>query len=64
MTLMASKVIFIVSLISSAVSSRDMAEELGREATVEELARRMELTADEIRDSMKMTLDAMSVMGE
>ena len=44
--------------------SRDMAEELGREATVEELARRMELTADEIRDIMKMTLDAMSVMGE
>ena len=42
----------------------DMAKELGREATVEELARRMELTADEIKDIMKVTLDAMSVLGE
>ena len=42
--------------------SAEMAEELGREATVEELARRMELTGDEIRDVMKVTLDAMSVV--
>lgn len=44
--------------------SRDMAEELGREATVEELAERMQLTVDEIKDIMKMTLDAMSVIGQ
>lgn len=44
--------------------SRDMAEELGREATVEELAERMQLTVDEIKDIMKMTLDAMSIIGE
>lgn len=44
--------------------SMDMAKELGREATVEELAHRMELTADEIKDIMKVTLDAMSVLGE
>lgn len=42
--------------------SADMAEELGREATVEELARRMELTADEIREAMKMTMDAMALV--
>ncbi|MDO4267334.1 MAG: sigma-70 domain-containing protein [Eubacteriales bacterium] len=41
--------------------SRRMAEELGREATVEELARKMKMTEDEIRDIMKLTLDAMSV---
>lgn len=44
--------------------SKDMAEELGREATVEELAERMQLTADEIKDIMKITLDAMSVIGQ
>lgn len=42
--------------------SQELAEELGREATVEELARRMELTGEEIRDIMKITLDAMSVV--
>lgn len=41
--------------------SRRMADELGREATVEELADRMKMTADEIRAIMKLTLDAMSV---
>lgn len=44
--------------------SASMAEELGREATVEELAERMKMTADEIKDIMKLTLDAMSVTGE
>ncbi|MFR5602370.1 MAG: sigma-70 domain-containing protein [Lachnospiraceae bacterium] len=44
--------------------SQMMAEELGREATVEELAERMRMTVEEIRDIMKLTLDAMSVMGE
>lgn len=43
--------------------STGMAKELGREATVEELAERMKMTPDEIRDIMKLTLDAMSVSG-
>lgn len=41
--------------------SASMANELGREATVEELAERMQMTIDEIKDIMKLTLDAMSV---
>lgn len=41
--------------------SRQMAEELGREATVEELAAKMKMTVDEIKAIMKLTLDAMSV---
>lgn len=41
-----------------------MAEELGREATVEELAGRMKMTTQEIKGIMKLTLDAMSVSGE
>lgn len=41
--------------------SQAMAEELGREATVEELAEKMKMTVDEIKDIMKLTLDAMSV---
>lgn len=44
--------------------SKDMADELGREATVEELAERMKTTTDDIKDIMKLTLDAMSVTGE
>lgn len=43
--------------------SSEMARELGREATVEELARRMKLTGDEIKEIMKVTLDAMTVVG-
>ena len=42
--------------------SAQMAGELGREATVEELAERMGLTGQEVRDAMKVTLDAMSVV--
>lgn len=42
------------------ISAR-MAEELGREATVEELASKMKMTEDEIKSIMKLTLDAMSV---
>lgn len=38
-----------------------MAKELGREATVEELAAKMKMTEDEIRDIMKVTLDAVNV---
>ena len=44
--------------------SSGMAKELGREATVEELAERMKMTPEEIRDIMKLTLDAISVSGE
>ena len=44
--------------------SQEMAEELGREASVEELAERMELTVDEVKEIMKLTLDAMSVVGD
>lgn len=44
--------------------SQDMAEELGREATVEELAKRMKMTSDEVKEIMKLTLDAMSVVGD
>ena len=41
--------------------SRMMAEELGREATVAELAVKMKMTEEEIKDIMKLTLDALSV---
>src|SRR5699024_7028618 len=41
--------------------SRGMAKELGREATVEELAAKMKMPEDEIRDIMKVTLDAVNV---
>lgn len=41
--------------------SQAMAKELGREATVEELAQKMKMTVDEIEDIMKETLNAMSV---
>lgn len=44
--------------------TKQMAEELGREATLEELSERMKMPSDEIREIMKMTLDAMSVTGE
>lgn len=43
--------------------SSNMARELGREATVEELAERMKMTEEEIKDIMKLTLDALSVSG-
>lgn len=40
--------------------SAAMAEELGREATVEELAERMKMSTDEIREIMKVTLNAVN----
>ena len=40
--------------------SKAMAEELGREATVEELAEKMKMTEEEIRDLMKLALDALN----
>lgn len=44
--------------------SQQMAEELGREASVEELAEKMKMTGEEIKAIMKLTLDAMSVTPE
>lgn len=44
--------------------SKDMAEELGREPKPEELARRLKITEDEVRDIMKMALDAVNVMNQ
>ena len=44
--------------------SQMMAKELGREATVAELAEKMKMTEDEIRDIMKQALDALTVSGE
>lgn len=44
--------------------SQMMAKELGREATVEELAAKMKMTEDEIKDIMKLALDALTVNGE
>lgn len=41
--------------------SKKMAEELGREASVTELAEKMKMTEDEIQDLLKETLNAMSV---
>ena len=44
--------------------ARVMARELGREATLAELAERMKMSEDEIRDIMKLTMDAMKVSGQ
>lgn len=41
--------------------SEELSEELGREANVTELAAKMKMTEDEIKDIMKWTLDAMTV---
>ena len=40
--------------------SKSMAEELGREAKLSELAERMKMTEDEVREIMKVTMDALS----
>lgn len=42
--------------------SAEMAEELEREATPEELAQRMRITEEEVRDIMKVSLDAVNVL--
>ena len=44
--------------------SQMMARELGREATLTELAAKMKMTEDEVRDIMKLALDALTVNGE
>ena len=41
--------------------SKSMAEELGREAKLSELAERMKMTEDEVREIMKVTKDALSM---
>ena len=41
--------------------SKRMAEELGREATLHELAERMKMTEDDVREIMKVTMDALSL---
>ena len=41
--------------------SISMAEELGREAKLSELAERMKMTEDEVREIMKVTMDALSM---
>lgn len=41
--------------------SKSMAEELGREAKLSELAERHEVTEDEVREIMKVTMDALSM---
>ena len=41
--------------------SKSMAEELGREAKISELAERMKMTEDEVREIMKVTMDALSM---
>ena len=42
-------------------ATTELAQKLGREATIEELCEYMSLTEDEIRDVMKMSLDAMTI---
>ena len=44
--------------------SKSMAEELGREAKLSELAERMKMTEDEVREIMKITMDALSISGQ
>ena len=41
--------------------SKSMAEELGREAKLSELAERMKMTEDEVREIIKVTMDALSM---
>ncbi len=45
-------------------ASKEMAEELGREPTEAELAERLGITIDEVKDIMKQTMDAMTVTEE
>lgn len=42
-------------------ATTELAQKLGREATLEELCEYMSLSEDEIRDVMKMSLDAMTI---
>ena len=51
-------------VVQEANVSQVMAKELGREATVAELAEKMKMTEDEVKDIMKLALDAITVNGE
>lgn len=44
--------------------SQALATELGREAAVEELAKKMKMSVDEVKDIMKMAMEAMSMNAE
>ena len=44
--------------------SQVLAKELGKEATLEELSAKMKMTEDEVKDIMKLALDALTVNGE
>ncbi len=44
--------------------SKRMAEDLGREATVQELAEELRMTEDEVKEIMKTAMDALKVLGE
>lgn len=44
--------------------SKLMAEELGREATVPELAQRLQMTEEDVKEIMKVALDALHALGE
>lgn len=44
--------------------SKTMAAKLGREATVEELAKQMKMSQEEIKEIMKITIDALSIQVE
>ena len=48
-------------IINDQKKEADMAEELGREAKLSELAERMKMTEDEVREIMKVTMDALSM---
>ena len=53
-----------IEALSMMTVSQMLAAELGREASVEELAAKMKMTEDEIKDIMKLALDALTVNGE
>ena len=42
-------------------ATTELAQKLGREATLEELCEYMSLSEDEVRDVMKMSIDAMTI---
>lgn len=44
--------------------SKFLADELGREPSAEELANRLSMTEEEVKEIMKMSLDALSVMSQ
>ena len=43
-------------------ASTELAKELGREATLEELCERLALSTDEVKELMKISIDALTVI--